>query len=105
MAVKALPYGIRGTAIWHSRHCHMAFEALPYGSQDIAIWQSRYCHMALKALPYGSQDIAIWHSRHCHMAVKTLPPSCGTNLSQPLLFFREHPDFWTKIGKFESKCG
>ena len=63
MAVKPLPYGIRGIAIWHLRHCQMAVKALPYGSQDIAIWQPRHCHMALKTLPYGSQNTAtiMWH--------------------------------------------
>ena len=107
MAFKALPYSTQATAIWQSSHCHMAVKPLPYGTQVIAIWQSSHCHMALKSLPYGSQATAIWHSSHCrmavkplpygtqvtaiwqpshcHMAVKTLPPSCGTNLSQPLL--------------------
>ena len=89
MAVKPLPYGTQVTAIWQSSHCHMTVEPLPYGTQAIAVWHSSHCHMALKSLPYGTQVTAIWQSSHCHMAVKTLPPSCGTNLSQPLLRLNE----------------
>ena len=101
MAFKALPYDSQDTAIWHSSHCHMALKSLPYGSQAIAIWHSSHCHMALKSLPCGTQVTAIWHSSHCHMSVKTLPPSCGTNLSQPLLSIWS-PYLIKDIAKIES---